>query len=142
MQRVDAGRARALFGSARVARLATVSADGRPRLVPCTFVLEGDHVYSAVDHKPKSTLDLARVRDIAVNPDVTLLVDHYDDDDWSQLWWVRARGVASTVDDWDERLRALGLLAEKYPPYREREPEGPVIVVHLKEWRGWSASGT
>lgn len=108
--------------------------------MPCTFVVDGDHLYSAIDHKPKTTLDLARLRDIGVNADVTLLVDHYDDD-WAQLWWVRVRGVATTIGDWDERLRALQLLATKYPQYREREPQGPVIVVQLKEWRGWSARG-
>lgn len=137
---VDAGRARELFTAARVAHLATVSADGRPRIVPCTFALEGGRLFTAVDHKPKTTLDLARIRDIEVHPDVTLIADRYDDD-WSRLWWVRVRGVAAVVEEWDERVHALDLLATKYPQYAHRRPEGPVIGVHLKEWHDWSASG-
>lgn len=139
MRDVDAGRARALFAAAAVARLATVDADGRPRLVPVTFALEGDRLYSAVDHKPKTTTDLARLRDIEGSPEVTLLTDHYDDD-WSALWWVRVRGVATIVDERDVRNRALDLLADKYPQYAEQRPEGPVIVVAITEWRAWSAT--
>ena len=139
MRHVDAGRARALFVAAPVARLATVDAGGRPRLVPVTFATDGDRLYSAVDHKPKTTTDLARLRDIEVNPEVTLLADHYDDD-WSALWWVRVRGIATIVTERDVHDRALDLLADKYPQYAERRPEGPVIVVALTEWRGWSAT--
>lgn len=80
---------------ARVARLSTTRADGRPHVVPMTFALlsggeHADALVTAVDAKPKRTTDLQRLRNIAANPAVSVLVDHYDDD-WTQLWWVRAR---------------------------------------------------
>ena len=79
-------QARALFAAARVARLATADAAGRPHLVPIVFAVDGDVVYSAVDHKPKRTTALRRFANIAQNPAVAVLVDHYDDADWDQLW--------------------------------------------------------
>jgi PPOX class probable F420-dependent enzyme len=132
---VDEAEARALLAAARVGRLATVAADGRPRVVPFCFVVDGDTLHSAVDHKPKTTTRLRRLDDIAGHPDVTVLVDHYDDD-WSQLWWVRVRGRAVVVDEAEPARR---LLAAKYAQYRERPPSGPFIRVELQEWRWWSS---
>ena len=82
----NAGRGPRAAGAARVARLATVSATGQPHLVPVTFAVDGDMIYTAVDHKPKTTTRLRRLANIAANPQVTLLADHYADD-WDQLWW-------------------------------------------------------
>lgn len=123
--------------SAPVGRLATTGEDGRPRLVPFCFALEGDVLYSAVDHKPKSTTELRRLDDVRARPQVAVLVDHYEDD-WSRLWWVRLRGRARVVDDDAEAERARRLLAEKYEQYRSRPPEGPVLAVAVDEWRAWS----
>src|SRR5205814_10161694 len=102
--------------SARVARLATTDADGRPHLVPIVFALGGDTLYSAVDRKPKRSSRLRRIENARARPDVTVLVDHYDED-WSQLWWVRLSGHARVLDAGEERELALALLAEKYPQY-------------------------
>ncbi|MFF0860503.1 TIGR03668 family PPOX class F420-dependent oxidoreductase [Nonomuraea sp. NPDC050227] len=135
---MDAGRARSLFEGARVARLATADAAGVPRVVPVTFAVLGNDVVTAVDHKPKSTHDLARLRDIRANPRVSLLADHYEDD-WTRLWWARADGTATVREDGhDAALRAL---AGKYHQYRRRPPEGPVIVVAVSRWSGWAYSG-
>ncbi|MEU1385039.1 MULTISPECIES: TIGR03668 family PPOX class F420-dependent oxidoreductase [unclassified Nonomuraea] len=135
---MDAGRARSLFEGARVARLATADAAGVPRVVPVTFAVLGDDVVTAVDHKPKSTHDLARLRDIRANPRVSLLADHYEDD-WARLWWARADGTATVREGGhDAALRAL---ADKYDQYRRRPPEGPVIVVAVSRWSGWAYSG-
>jgi PPOX class probable F420-dependent enzyme len=136
--RLDPAEARALFASARVARLATVRPDGSPHLVPVCFALAGETIYTAVDHKPKATADLARLRHIAAEPRVALLADRYDDD-WSQLWWVRIDGEATVVDSAEERDRALAALAAAYPQYAERPPEGPVIAVRPRRIRGWRA---
>jgi PPOX class probable F420-dependent enzyme len=125
--------------SARVATLATIDADGAPNLVPVTFVLDGETVYSAVDHKPKTTQRLKRLANIRRDSRVTLLVHSYDDD-WSQLWWCRLRGKAEVLDDGADDARRL--LAEKYDQYRERLPSGPVIAVAIEEWTGWSATET
>jgi PPOX class probable F420-dependent enzyme len=121
--------------SARVARLATAGADGRPHVVPICFVLEGETLYTAVDEKPKRTRALRRLRNIEENPWVEVVIDHYEED-WAKLWWVRLRGRARVVDT-EERV--LELLAEKYPQYRETPPRGPVIAVEIEqraEWRG------
>jgi PPOX class probable F420-dependent enzyme len=124
--------------AARVARLATIDPDGRPHLVPIVFALDAETLYSAVDRKPKRSRTLRRIENARVRPEVTILVDHYEDD-WSQLWWIRLRGRARVLDDGEERDRALALLAEKYPEYRAEPPDGPVLAVDVVEVRTWSA---
>jgi PPOX class probable F420-dependent enzyme len=136
--RLDSLRARELFGSATVVRLATVAPDGAPHLVPVCFALAGDVVYSAVDGKPKHTTDLARLANIGAEPRVALLADHYDDD-WTRLWWVRVDGDARLVTDPDERARALEALAAAYSQYASSPPEGAVIAVEVRRFSGWSA---
>jgi PPOX class probable F420-dependent enzyme len=136
---VEREQMREKLSEARVARLATVGAGGRPHLVPCCFVLDGDVVYTAVDDlKAKSTLDLRRVGNVEANPAVSLLVDHYDDD-WSALWWVRVDGTARVVDRAADRAAPLDQLAAKYPQYRDRPPPGALIAVTIEAWRGWCA---
>jgi PPOX class probable F420-dependent enzyme len=129
------------FASARVARLATVGADGQPHVVPLVFTLQGDTVYSAVDGKPKRTTALRRLANVAANPKVSLLVDRYDED-WTQLWWVRADGHGRVLDDPDaeEVQRAIGLLVEKYPQYQTMRPGGPVLAIAVARWVAWSPS--
>jgi PPOX class probable F420-dependent enzyme len=124
--------------AARVARLATIDPDGRPHLVPIVFAVEGDMLYSAVDRKPKRSTTLRRIENARARPDVTILVDHYEDD-WSRLWWIRLRGRARVLDSGEEHDRALTLLTEKYPQYRSEPPEGPVLAVDITEVREWSA---
>jgi PPOX class probable F420-dependent enzyme len=124
--------------SARVARLATTDPDGRPHLVPIVFAVDGDTLYTAVDRKPKRSRTLRRIENARARPDVTILVDRYDED-WSQLWWIRLRGRARVLDAGDERQRALQLLAEKYPQYEDEPPDGPVLAVDVTETRAWSA---
>ena len=129
------------FAAATVARLATVTAAGHPHLVPVVFVLEGDTVWTAVDHKPKGTRALRRLANIAAHPRVSLLVDHYDDD-WSQLWWVRADGDADVVPvDGEAGATGLSSLVAKYPQYREHVPVGPLVRITVDTWRAWSADG-
>ena len=123
---------------ARVARLATIDADGRAHLVPIVFALDGDTLYSAVDRKPKRSTRLRRIENARARPDVTILVDQYDED-WGRLWWIRLRGRARVLDDGAERERALALLQEKYPQYRAEPPEGPVLAVDVTEVREWRA---
>jgi len=123
--------------TARVARLATIDPDGRPHLVPIVFAVDGDTLYSAVDRKPKRSKTLRRIENARARPDVTILVDHYEDD-WSRLWWIRLRGRARVLDDGDERERALDLLARKYAQYRTDPPDGPVLAVDVTEVRTWA----
>ena len=108
--------ARARFAAARVARLATADAAGRPHLVPIAFAVAGDTIYSAVDAKPKRTRALRRLANVRENPAVSLLVDHWDEDDWAALWWVRADGRGRVLDPEDpEARRAVELPARALP---------------------------
>ena len=120
---------------ARVARLATVDAHGRPHVVPICFAIEGGTLYTAVDEKPKRTRRLQRLANVEVNPTVEVLIDHYEED-WSRLWWVRLRGTARIVED----RHAVALLVAKYPQYREQPPAGPVIAVTIEERSEWTTS--
>ena len=135
---MDAREARDRFATARVARLATASAEGRPHVVPIVFAVTGDVIYTAVDAKPKRTSALRRLANIASNPAVAVLVDHYEDD-WTQLWWVRADGAARLVEG-EEARTALELLTARYPAYQAQPPPGPVIAIDVVRWSGWSAA--
>ena len=135
--RLDGDDARARFGGARVARLATVRPDGRPHIVPVVFALVDEVVYTAVDAKPKSTTALRRLANIAANPAVSVLVDHYADN-WTQLWWVRADGTAQVAGAADHDL-AVRSLTERYPQYVSEPPPGPVLAIHVATWTGWQA---
>lgn len=133
--------ARRAFTSMPVARMATADAAGRPHLVPTAFAVAGDRIYTAVDHKPKSTRDLKRLRNLRENPRVALLADHYADD-WERLWWVRADGRAEIVGDEADAAGPIDLLVAKYARYRATRPRGPLIAVTVERWVGWAASAT
>jgi PPOX class probable F420-dependent enzyme len=126
------------FTSATVARLATVGSQGDPHLVPITFaLLDPRTLVTAVDHKPKRTTALKRLANIEANPQVSVLVDHYESD-WAALWWVRADGRARV-----EKAAPAGAavaLATRYEQYRERPPEGPYIVVEIQRFSSWTAA--
>jgi PPOX class probable F420-dependent enzyme len=127
------------FGSARIARLATVDADGQPHLVPLCFALAEDRIVSVVDAKPKRSVNLRRLANIRAQSRVSVLVDEYDED-WTRLWWVRADGAARVVEAGAERDDAVAALTAKYPQYERQPPGGPVVEVTVDRWRGWSAT--
>lgn len=132
--------ARRRFAASPVARLATADLAGRPHVVPMVFALDGHLVVGAVDDKPKRTAALRRLENIAANPSVSLLVDHYDDD-WARLWWVRADGTARVVDAGSqEGARGIRLLTDRYRQYREKAPAGPVVLIDVLRWSGWEAA--
>lgn len=134
---MTATEARRRFAVARVARLATVGADSQPHIVPIVFALAGETIYSVVDAKPKRTSDLRRLRNVSSTPHVSALVDHYDDADWSALWWARADGAARVLELTEPEARdAVRLLAERYPQQRA---VGPVLAIDVERWSGWSA---
>lgn len=115
--------------------LATADASGVPHLVPVVFAAVDDGLALVVDHKPKRTTDLKRLRNIAANPHVSLLAEHYAAD-WSTLWWARADGTARIGSVTPELLAAF---QARYPQYREVAPAGPAVVVTVAKWSGWSA---
>jgi PPOX class probable F420-dependent enzyme len=133
---VDRSVARRRVAAARVGRLATLTPEGRPHIVPCCFVLDAETVYSAVDAKPKSTLALRRLENVRAHPSCSLLVDQYSEE-WTELWWVRIDGSGRVMEQGDERETALTLLKAKYRQYREATPPGAVVALDIARWRMW-----
>jgi PPOX class probable F420-dependent enzyme len=138
---MNAGEARERFAQARVARLATITPDGRPHLVPIVFALRGDTVYSAVDAKPKRTLQLARLANVVTRPQASVLADHYEED-WSTLWWVRGDGRARVLEPGAPEAEAeagdaIARLRERYP---QQQVTGAVLALDVARWSGWAAA--
>lgn len=123
----------------RVARLGLIDDDGAPRVLPITFALDGDSFVTAVDHKPKRVAPerLARVRWLRARPRAALTIDHYDDD-WSALEWVQAIGEVRIVGTGDA-ASSLAALRQRYEPYRDRPPSGPILVLNPQRLLWWRA---
>ena len=140
MSRLFTNAERTFADRHRVARLATVDAAGAPHVIPICYAVVGECFYFVIDEKPKRTrTGLKRLRNIAANPTVSILIDHYEDD-WDQLWWVRLDGQARVVTRDAELERAFHLLAQRYAQYRSTRPSGPVVAVSIDGMAGWSAS--
>jgi PPOX class probable F420-dependent enzyme len=138
---------RAFLEAARRATLATIDGAGLPRLVPICFVIDPNAaiLYSPLDDKPKLTddpLTLARVRDIAARPDVSILVDRWDED-WSRLAWLRCHGRADLLEPSDANHASLvAALRAKYSQYADhRLEERPLIRVVIARATSWGALG-
>lgn len=131
--------ARRRVTTARLGRLASVDQNGRPHVVPICFAVSGDRVVSVVDQKPKRTMQLRRLENIRRNPEVQLVVDHYDDD-WSALWWVRMSGHGRVIDRGNTHEEAIDVLAAKYRQYREHRPAGPVLAIDITRISSWQAT--
>ncbi len=127
--------------SARTGHLATANAMGQPHVIPVCFVFDGEAIYTVLDAKPKSTplRQLRRVRNILANPQVSLVVDHYEED-WSRLRYVLALGVAGLLEEGEEWARAIVMLREKYPQYQGMDlDESPVIKITPVRFVAWSS---
>jgi PPOX class probable F420-dependent enzyme len=136
--RLDPEEARRRFASSPVLRLATVGTGGQPHVVPCTFALDqAGRIVIGIDKKPKSTQNLRRLRNIAENPRVSLLVDEYTED-WTQLWWARADGVGAIERSGAAHSEHWDLLRARYQQYASQVLDGPVIAVGVISWSGWS----
>src|SRR5688572_27363702 len=133
----------AFLREARVGRLATSDAAGRPLVVPVCFAFDGGAIYSAVDDKPKRTRQLRRLRNVAENPRASLVVDEWSED-WSRLRWVIVEGVADVVTQGLDFERAVGLLVAKYAQYRTMDlmTDGAVLRLAAQSVRAWRASET
>jgi PPOX class probable F420-dependent enzyme len=130
-----------LLQIARVARLATLDEQGQPHVVPIVFAYDGRHLYTALDGKPKRVAPdrLQRVKNIAANDQVAVVVDHYDED-WQQLAWVQLRGRAAVITAGEDYDVGLALLQRKYPQYTAMPLDGcPLIVVQVARLRSWRA---
>jgi PPOX class probable F420-dependent enzyme len=133
----------AMLREARVGRLATADAAGRPLVVPVCFIFDGVALYSAVDDKPKRTRNLRRLRNVADNPHVSLVVDDWNED-WQRLRWVIVEGRADVLTRGPEFTRAIDLLCEKYSQYRAMNlsrHEGALVRIAPERIVQWRAAG-
>lgn len=133
-----------MLREARVARLATADARGHPHVIPVCFVFDGRSIYTAVDEKPKraSPKHLRRIRNIEANPEVALVVDHYEED-WARLRYVLVSGTAQVIEGGDDHARAVALLHDKYPQYRAMRLEGrPMIKITPRRVVAWAGAAS
>jgi PPOX class probable F420-dependent enzyme len=130
---------RQFLSAQRVARLATADEQAVPHVVPICFVLSGSTLYSAIDDKPKKEprRPLKRLRNIEANPNVSIVIDRYDEN-WTLLGWVLLWGRAEILTVGSERDRAQELLRGRYPQYRTIQISGyPVIAVRIERTASW-----
>ena len=131
---------RDLLARTRVAHLAFLDEDDRPRALPVTFALAGGAVWSAIDSKPKRTAEPARVRLLRRRPEAALCVDRYDDD-WSRLAWVQLLGRVDVLPA-DSEPGAMAALAAKYADYARRAPPGPLLRLTVERALSWRSTGS
>jgi coenzyme F420-0:L-glutamate ligase/coenzyme F420-1:gamma-L-glutamate ligase len=137
------GWARELLIQSRLGHLATSTKHGKPHVVPICYVLDGASLYTPIDEKPKRRKppQLRRVLNIAENPNVCLVVDHYEED-WSELKYVIVRGSAEIIHGGEAHERAVMLLREKYKQYhRMKLEERPLIKIKPINIIAWNARG-
>lgn len=133
---------RKILKAARVARLATTDAKGRPHIVPVCFAYDGKFFYTAIDRKPKRVPPerLVRLKNIRAASNVALLIDQYEED-WSRLWYVLIRGTAKLLPQsaQRERARAIRILRAKYPQYSREmlADDAPVIRIRPRRITSW-----
>jgi len=134
---------REFLSAARVARLATADAQGRPHVVPIVFEVDEHRLYTPIDAKPKrvGASQLTRVQNLLVNPQLAIVVDEYDED-WSRLRWVMVRGRGELVENGDAHATGVRLLHAKYPQYQRMPLDGrPIIVITPIGVTSWQGTG-
>ena len=123
--------------AARVAHLATADALGQPLVIPICFAFDGKEFFSPIDEKPKRTTRLQRLRNIAENPKVSLIIDRYTED-WRRLAYLLIRGSAKILLRGARHRRGVYLLRRKYPQYRSMAiNDRPMIVIIPKQLTSW-----
>jgi len=134
-----AAEARSRLATHDHAILCTAHADRGIDAVPVCFAVDGDHLAVPVDRvKPKASTRLQRERNLEADPRATLLAEHWDADDWSQLWWVRAELRWDRHAN-DRASRLASRLAERYPQYGD-QPFARVLIFQIVGVSGWAAS--
>ncbi|MGB7218449.1 MAG: TIGR03668 family PPOX class F420-dependent oxidoreductase [Vicinamibacterales bacterium] len=132
---------RAFLTRMRVARLATADAVGQPHVIPIVFAIDDRRLYTPLDEKPKRVgpRQLKRVRNLLANPQIAIVVDHYDED-WTRLAWVLVKGRGEIVEGGDAHAAGVHLLESKYPQYKAMPlTDRPLIVVTPVAVTSWGA---
>ncbi|HEV3228869.1 MAG TPA: hypothetical protein VGY97_05290 [Solirubrobacteraceae bacterium] len=134
------GWARDLIAAEPVARLGLLDDRGHPRVLPITFAVFEGAIWSAIDHKPKrSQGEPARVRFLRRRPESTITVDHYEED-WNRLAWVQLLGQTLVLETAGNEA-AVAALCARYPAYRARPPQGPLLRMVPERALCWRSSG-
>jgi PPOX class probable F420-dependent enzyme len=132
---------RAFLTRMRVARLSTADTAGQPHVIPIVFAFDGQQLYTPLDEKPKRVGpgELKRVRNLLENPQVAIVVDHYDED-WTRLAWVMVTGRGEMVEAGEAHTAGVRLLERKYPQYQAMPlHDRPLIVVTPQGVTSWGA---
>lgn len=135
---------RAFVEKCRVGRMATVDGRGEAYLVPICYAFDGERFFTPIDEKPKrSDRPLKRVRNIQETGRASLVIDHYDDEDWSKLAWVMARGTAEVIEpDHPLHGQAVKRLRDRYRQYESMNLEAsPIIALVPDRVTSWGISG-
>jgi len=127
-----------LLETERVGRLGLLDLEGAPRVLPVTFAVAEGRIWSAVDRKPKQAKEPARLRFLRRDPRAALTVDRYSDD-WEQLAWMQILGTVEIVEA-SEGTSGMKALSEKYEPYREEAPPGPLLALEPQRYLWWRAA--
>lgn len=129
------------FAGAPIGHLATAYPSGAPHVIPVCYAFDGRAIFSVLDQKPKNArlTRLRRVKNIQANPQVSLVVDHYEED-WSRLGYILVFGNAELLLGGEEYDGAVRLLRQKYPQYRSMDLEpNPVIKITPQRIVCWGA---
>lgn len=143
IDRLNEPAIREFIAAAKVAHLGTVSGAGEPHNIPLCFWFDGARFYFAIDEKPKRKggTEIKRMKNIAENPRVALVIDHYDED-WNRLAYVLIHGIARVIEDDAEYARAIQHLRHKYPQYRAmalEQAKNPAIRIEPERVHAWGA---
>lgn len=133
---------RCFLAAARIGHLATADRHGAPHVIPVCYALAEAALYVTIDRKPKrADIPLKRLRNIAENPAVAFVVDHYDED-WTRLGWVMLRGRADILREGPEHDHAQALLRDRYPQYASMDLAPlPVIALRIARATSWGRLG-
>jgi PPOX class probable F420-dependent enzyme len=134
--------------NSKIARLATVDpANNQPYVVPVVFAFNGNNIFIPIDDKPKrvNSNQLKRVKNIQKNPNISFLIDIYDDKDWNNLCYLMIQGkarIANMVNDIDTIEKAHFLLSNKYLQYRNMiiQIGDKCIVIDIQKAITWKYS--
>lgn len=116
----------------RVARVATVDADGVAHNVPICPLLDGENVYFGTG------ADSRKVRNIRANSSATITFDEYSDA-WSRLSGIMLQGKARIVN----RQQFRRLRKKLYAKYLQYETDSPLeeetaVIVEIVPSRKFS----
>jgi PPOX class probable F420-dependent enzyme len=130
-------RERRFLAQQRIAHLATADRRAVPHVVPVCFAVAAGTLYITIDEKPKRGTALKRLKNIAENPAVAVIVDRYDED-WTRLGWVMLRGRAEILGEGQEHQDAQDLLRARYPQLAAMQITAyPVIAVRIERTTSW-----